>query len=215
MSRVVRCLIAAACCGPAALSGQRAVVGTHFAFGDYREINRTLRFTPGGAGATLELAWQRFGADVSFASLTYQPYDDSFGQKEFKATQVDARLRYRVYRGLSLEAGFTNRKSDDEFLGQSVGAVRVGALAAVGLGPAAGATVRYNFLAGGKFSGGGNASVGLEAGVGVFYGFANGRFRLTGAYEYQRFNRTVDTGSGDADVPIQQILARVGAAVAF
>lgn len=200
---------------PAALAAQRVVIGPHFAFGDYREINRTLRFNAGGAGGTIELAWRRFGADFAFASFTYEPYDDGLGQAEFKATQVDARLRYRVYRGLSLEAGFTNRESDDEFQGQSVGAVRLGAHAAVGLGPAAGATVRYNFLTGSKFSGGGSAGLGLEAGVGVFYGFAHGRFRLTGAYEYQRFNRTIDTGGGEADVPIQQILGRVGAAVAF
>jgi hypothetical protein len=194
-------------------SAQRVVAGAHFAFGDYREVSRALVYGATGIGGTLAVSWGRFGGDLEVAALEYEEDDGTL--TPFKATQLDGRLRYRVYRGLSVEAGFTNRKSDDEFLGQSVGAIRLGAHAAVGLGPAAGATVRYNFLTGSKFSGGGSAGLGLEAGVGVFYGFANGRFRLTGAYDYQRFNRTIDTGGTDEDVPIQQVLARIGAAVSF
>ena len=76
-------------------------------------------------------------------------------------------------------------------------------------------TVRANYLGGAKFSGGGNSSLGIEMGLGLSVGKANGRYRLTGDYEFQRFNRSTDNGSGEVKVPIQQALARIGLAVGF
>lgn len=212
-----RALLAAAACLTAAstAAAQRVVIGPQFAFGEYREITSTQRYVATGFGGTLTLAWKKLGADVSFAGLSYEPYDDGLGQQSFKATQLDAHLRYRVWRGASLEAGFVSRTSDNEFAAQSVGSIRLGAHAAVPLGPDAGAMVRYNVLVGSKFSGGGTAGLGMDVGLGVFYGLAKGRVRLTGDYEFERINRTVDPGTGDIDAPIQQILGKVGLAVTF
>jgi hypothetical protein len=42
-----------------------------------------------------------------------------------------------------------------------------------------------------------------------------GRLRLTGDYDFQRVARTTGSGAGQADVPIQQALGRLGIAVAF
>lgn len=200
---------------PAAAAAQNVVIGPQFAFGEYREITRTQRYIATGFGATLTLAWKKFGADVAYTGLSYEPYDDQLGQASFKANEFDVRVRYRVFRGVSLQAGVMNRKSDDEFAAQSVGSFRLGAHSAVTLGPGAGASVRYDFLLGSKFSGGGTAGFGMDVGLGVFYGFAKNRVRLTGDYEFQRVNRTVDPGSGDIDAPIQQILGKIGLAVTF
>ncbi len=74
----------------------------------------------------------------------------------------------------------------------------------------------YNLLLGAKFSGGGEAPIGIELGLAVSGDFKS-RFRLGAEYEVQRVDRTTATGpSGSSvDVPIQQSLLRLGAALIF
>jgi len=204
---------------PLGLSAQKMQLnaGAHFIFGDYKETAAALHYQGGGAGLWVGLSKGKLSADGAFASLSYKPVDDGFGFEDFKATQIDARLRYYIASGISAEVGMTSRKMDPEFAAQSAAAGRVGLRAQYVLGPGASLAVRGNYLAGGKFSGGGKAAFGLEVGLGLSVGATSGRWRVTADYEFQRFNRTTTpTGTGtEAKVPLQQALARLGAALGF
>jgi hypothetical protein len=215
----VRVAFAVLALAPASLAGQKLQLnaGAHVIFGDYKETAAALHYQGGGAGFWVGLTTGKLSADGAFAGLSYKPVDDDFGFEDFKATQLDARLRYYIASGISAELGMTSRKMDPEFAAQSASAARVGLRAQYLLGPGASLAVRGNYLAGGKFSGGGKAAFGLEVGLGLSVGATNGRWRVTADYEFQRFNRTTTpTGTGtEAKVPLQQALARVGAALGF
>jgi len=213
-----RVLVVAICVlVPAQLTAQKMQInaGANFIFGDYKETAAALHYQGGGAGLWVGLSKGKLSADAAFAGLTYKPVDDGFGFEDFKTTQIDARLRYYIASGISGEVGLTRRKADPEFAAQSAAAGRIGLRARYLLGPGADLTVRGNYLAGGKFSGGGKAAFGLEVGLGLSVGAGNGRWRVTADYEFQRFNRTTESGGVTNKVPLQQALARVGAALGF
>lgn len=201
---------------PIPVAAQRLVIGLSGAGGDYREVSNDLRYRMSGLGGAATFAAGRFAAEVSATALTYTA-DGANASEDFKATQFDGYLRVLMTRGVSFEVGATNRQVEakSEFLAQSAAAVRVGLHSAVELGQDAGAHLRVNYLAGARFSGGGSAPVAVDVGLGFYYGFARGRVRLTGDSQFQRFNRTVDPtdGGGSRDVPIQQILGKLGLAV--
>jgi len=205
------------CVAPAGLAAQKLQfnAGANFVFGDYKETAEALHYQGGGVGFWGGLSKGKLSADASFAGLSYKPVDAGSGFEEFKTTQIDARLRYYIASGISGEVGFTRRKMDPEFAAQSAAAGRVGLRASYLLGPGASLAVRGNYLAGGKFSGGGEAAFGLEVGLGLSVGATNGRWRITADYEFQRFNRTTQAGGVESKVPLQQALARVGAALGF
>jgi hypothetical protein len=203
--------------GASTLAAQRLQfnVGAQFAFADYKETAEALHYQGGGAGFWVAFKKGRLSGDGSFLATSYKPVDDGFGFEDFKTNQIDGRLRYYVASGVSVETGFTRRIVDPEFTAQSATAARFGLHASYLLGPGANLSLRGNYLAGGKFSGGGTAPFGLEVGLGLSVGAVNGRWRVTADYEFQRFNRVTDNGSGEVKVPLQQALARVGAAVGF
>lgn len=202
---------------PPVLAAQRFQInaGANVVFGDYKETSAALHYQGGGAGFWVGLTKGKFSADGALASVSYQPVDDGLGFEDFKATQIDARARYYLASGISAEAGFTRRMMDPEFAAQSVAAARLGLRASYLLGPGANLSIRGNYLAGAKFSGGGKAAFGLEVGLGLSVGASNGRWRVTADYEFQRFNRTTDGSGVETKVPLQQALARVGAALGF
>lgn len=214
-----RALVAAVLVGlaPATLCGQRLVLGIAGVGGNYREITNDLRYRVSGLGGSAQVTVGRLAAEAVVAGLTYTPSAGGTAAQEFQAVQVDGFLRYLVYRGVSLEAGVTNRTVADEdvFGAQSVGAIRIGAHSAVELGPAVGTALRVHYLAGSRFSGGGSAPFSLEVGLSVHYGFGRGRVRLTGDAQFQQFKRKVDPGGGERDVPMQQITGRLGLALAL
>ena len=197
---------------PIRLSAQMVGVGVQGVLAGYREQSSAIRFTGTGVAVSAWAARGKFSADVALASIDYEP-DETIGR--FKARQLDARARWYRVSGVSAEVGFTTRTADPEFDAQSVGAIRLGVRGHYLLGPGADITVRANYLGGAKFSGGGSSSLGIEMGLGLSVGKTNGRYRLTGDYEFQRFNRVTDNGSGEVKVPIQQALARIGVAVGF
>jgi hypothetical protein len=215
MTRALFC--AALLLGAPSLAAQRLKLnaGGQFAFGDYKETAAALHYQGGGAGFWVGLGKGKLSADASMLLMTYQPVDDGFGFEEFKTTQIDAKLRYYLASGVSAEVGFTRRIVDPDFSAQSAAAGRFGLRAAYLLGPGANLSLRGNYLAGAKFSGGGTAPFGLEVGLGLSVGAINERWRITADYEFQRFNRVTDNGSGEVRVPLQQAIARLGAAVGF
>jgi hypothetical protein len=209
-------LVAALTLGASGLAAQKAQLnaGGQFAFGDYKETSAALHYQGGGAGFWVGFSKGKLSADGSFLAMSFKPADDGSALVEFKTTQIDGKLRYYLASGVSAEIGFTRRIADPEFEAQSSAAARVGLRASYLLGPGANLSLRGNFLPGAKFSGGGKAGFGLEVGLGLSVGAINGRWRVTADYEFQRFNRVTNTGT-EVRVPLQQALARLGAAVGF
>lgn len=212
MRRAVLVLLLGAAATP--LAAQRFVFGLAGVGGDYREATNDLRYDVSGLGATAVLTLGRFAAEAAVMGLTYEPKQSGTAADKFEATQFDGYLRYRALRWASLELGVTNRDVKDEFRAQSAAAFRIGVHSAAALGPNGGVAARVNYLAGAKFSGGGSAPFAMDVGLSVFYAFARGRLRITGESQFQHFNRTVDVG-GKQDVPIQQVVGRLGLAVGF
>jgi len=212
MRRAVLVLLLGAAAAP--LPAQRFVFGLAGVGGDYREATNDLRYDVSGLGGTAVLTLGRFAAEAAVMGLTYEPNQSGTAADKFEATQFDGYLRYRVLRWASLELGVTNRDVKDEFRAQSAAAFRIGVHSAAALGANGGVAARVNYLAGAKFSGGGSAPFAMDVGLSAFYAFAKGRLRITAESQFQHFNRTVDVG-GTQDVPIQQVLGRLGLAVGF
>ncbi len=208
MRRLVVVSLALVAGAATAAAGQRASVGVQGAFGDYREVDSNLVYRGGGVAGTATLSWHKFGADVAVTRLSYDPHGGAATQS-FKSTQVDVHLRWYIANQVSFETGFLKRTIDPDFAAQSMGAFRIGARGLYSIGPGASLALRGNYLAGSKFSGGGSAGFGIELGLGISLGRSDGRFRVTGDYDFQRVNRKTTT----VDVPIQQSLARLGVSV--
>jgi hypothetical protein len=205
-------LVAAA----APLAAQRFVFGLAGVGGDYREATNDLRYDVSGLAGTALLTLGRFAAEATVSGLSYDPDESGTAAERFEAAQFDGYVRYRVVRWASLELGVTNREVREEFQfrAQSAAAFRVGVHSATALGPNGGVAARVNYLAGAKFSGGGSAPFAMDVGLSAYYAFARGRLRVTAESQFQHFSRTVDVG-GTQDVPIQQVLGRLGLAVGF
>ena len=202
---------------PTVLAAQHGTVGVQGVFGDYREVSSDLHYRGSGGGVTASFTFKKLGVEGSIAGITYDPVAGSTATVSFKATQLDVRVRYYITGPVSAEVGFVNRKAKPEFEAQSFGAIRAGVRMAYPLGPGVQMGLRGGMLFGSKFSGGGTVSgVGaLELALNMSVDGLKGRMRLTGDYDFQRIARTTGSGAGQADVPIQQALARLGIAVAF
>ena len=202
---------------PTVLAAQHGTVGVQAVFGDYREVSSDLHYRGSGGGATASFTFKKLGVEASIAGITYDPVAGSTATVSFKATQLDVRVRYSITGPVSAEVGFVNRKAKPEFEAQTMGAVRAGVHMAYPLGPGVQMGLRGGMLFGSKFSGGGTVSgVGaLELGLNMAVDGLRGRLRLTGDYDFQRVARTTGSGAGQANVPIQQSLGRLGIAVAF
>ena len=203
----------ALCVGAAAGAGaQHVSLGVQGVFGDYREVDSSLVYRGAGIAGAVTLFWHKLGVDVEVTRLSYDPHGGG-ADSSFKSTQVDMHLRWYIANQVSFETGFTKRTMDPEFAAQSMGAVRIGARGLYSIGTGASLSLRGNYLAGSKFSGGGSAGFGVELGLGISVGRSDGRLRATGDYGFQRVNRKRTGGVVGGDVPIQQSLARLGVSV--
>src|SRR5205807_931626 len=82
-------------------------------------------------------------------------------------------------------------------------------------GPRATVSLRANYLAAPKFSGGGRAAFSLDLGLDLDVRLA-GRLHGVVDYTFERVNRKTDPGgTGEIAAPIQQTLARVGLGIGF
>jgi hypothetical protein len=200
---------------PDRLSAQAFTVGPQFLLGEYRETARDLHFRGSGFAGALTFTYRKLSGDVAYGQLSYDPVDDGEATAGFTAKQFDARLRYYLRGPVSAELGVTSRQVDPEFTAQSAGAVRVGVRLSQLVDPSVRLSLRGNYLAAAKFSGGGSAPFGLELGLGVIGDLARGRVRLSADYEFQHYNRETDGGSGAVSVPMQQAVVRLGVAGSF
>ena len=193
-----------------AARAQRVQAGVQMAFGDYREVSGDLHWRGSGPAAWGSVSLRKLTLEARFAKLSYDPVAGSSATASFKATQFDGFARYYMANHVSAEVGVTNRKADPEFDAQSMAAVRIGARGSYLLGPGATIALRGNYLAGAKFSGGGKAPFAFDIGLSLAVGAVNGRYRLTGDYDFQTAKRKTVT-----DAPLQQTLARIGIAFGF
>ena len=199
------------------LTAQQFSIGPQIAFGDYKEVSPNLHYRGSGIAAKAAFQWKKFSGDVVVSKLKYKPASDGTATTEFDASEVNARLRYYIAGPISGELGIVNRNSDPELEAQSVGAVTVGARMAHLLGPGVHMNVNAGVLVGSKFSGGGTTGAlgAVELGLGFTVDALRGRLQLTGDYDFQRYSRETDDGSGPAAAPIQQSVGRIGLAIAF
>jgi hypothetical protein len=192
-------------------AAQTVSLGVHGALGDYREVSSNLHYSGVGGGVSLAFHVGRFSAEGAAVRISYDPKNGNAGLTSFKATQLDGRLGFDVGSGLTAEVGVLRRNVDPELTAQEMGAARIGVRYSKLLGPGASVSLRSDYLAGAKFTGGGTAGLAFELGLLVSAGPQNGRFRVTGEYGFQRVDRKVSNTS----VPIEQSLVRLGLAVGF
>ena len=197
-------------------AAQRVGIGVQGAFGDYREVSPGLHYRGTGGGGMAFFTVGKLSADVAVVRLDFDTVAGSGATESFKATQFDARVRWFLVSGVSVEVGVMSRKVDPDFAAQAMGALRLGLRAVYALGPEAALSFRGNYLGAARFSGGGSAPLGLELALGLSAGMRNGRLRLIADYEFQRVDRKTNPGgAGEVKVPIEQSLARIGVAVGF
>lgn len=200
---------------PVPVVAQHGQIGPELGIAEYREATSSLRYRGVGPGVAGALTFRRFTAEGAFVSMRMNPTSSSQATESFRATLIDAWLRWDPVNYLGLEVGLTKRSTDSQFAAQSVGAVRVGARTHYLLGPGAGVWLRGGYLAGARFSGGGKAPTAMELGLGLEIRWSS-HFRAAAQYSFQRLDRkTNPAGGADVAVPIEQALARVGLAVGF
>jgi hypothetical protein len=200
---------------PASAVAQHGSVGPELGVGEYREGASNMRYRGSGPGFAGAVEFHGIKAEAAIASIRWHPTGGSDATESFRATLIDAWLRWEALDYLGFEVGLTNRSVDPEFAAQSVGALRIGARTHYPLGPGAAIWLRGNYLAGAHYSGGGGSSVALELGLGVDVRWSS-RLRAAAQYSFQRLDRkTHPAGGAEAKVPIEQALARIGLALAF
>jgi hypothetical protein len=184
-------------------------VGVHGVGVAHAEITDERRVFGGGIGGMASLRVKRFGLDVTgfIASLD----STNGGGDAFDVRQADLRVSYAFTRGLAVEIGGGQRKTDPEFAATDVSMGRIGLLSEIPVSRAGGFWGRGAYLVGLKFNGGGEAGLAFEVGFGAGFGTKNGRFRVRVEYEYQRIDRTVN----QVDVPIQVSVAKLGLDLGF
>lgn len=199
--------------GSSSAQAQQATAGLEYAFAEYSEQGGSLHFAGSGVAGHASVGWGRFGLHVSAASLAFDPESEAGAADPFDLVQMDLRLRARVSKRVSVEAGYLQRDVQPLHAAQSVGAARVGAILDVPLAPGSEVTVRTGYLAGAAFSGGGAAPFAIEIGLGASYAPWSGRVRVTGDLEFQRFDRSTSAPTGRLASPIQSSTARIGVSI--
>ena len=204
--------------GPASSSARSDVtIGPEFGVsGEYREAAADLRYRGLWAGRRGAVTFHRFTAEGSFVSLQMDPTDDSQATESFRATLIDAWLRWEA-----LELPRLRSRSPESLhrfrVRRAVRGRRAHRRAHAGPARAG----RGYLVAGGLSRGRAvfrrwecadrrwrSASGWMSAGRACFRGSAQ--------YSFQRFDRkTNPAGGAEVSVPIVQSLARIGLAVAF
>jgi hypothetical protein len=190
---------------------QRVGGGVAYAFADYAEQGASLRFAGSGVAGNASVEWRRLALLLGATTMSFAP--DAGTAAPFDMLQADARLRLRVSRLASVEAGWLHRDVEPLHAAQSVAALRLGVLVAFPVAAGSEVSLRSSWLAGSRFSGGGSAPFGVEVGLGMAYAPWSERVRITGDLEFQRFDRRTSTPSGRLDAPIQSTTAKIGVAL--
>lgn len=193
------------------LCGQRLVrVGVHSLGMTYTEVAETSRSEGVGVAATLQLRWRRLGLEglVSKARLKPVSNDDL---EQYDIVQLDVRFNFWVAPIVALEIGGEWWSIDPEFAAQEAGAGRIGIVTQYPLARISEVWARAAYLVNPRFSGGGDAGLAIDLGMGIGVGTSNGRFRVVAESNFQRIDRQVN----NVEVPLQVTQARLGVVVGF
>jgi len=171
----------------------------------YNELRPEDRLRGFGAAGFVGYERSNWGVDaeVNWRSLSGS---DASGGGSVTFIGGGIRGRYRVWRTLSVEAGFESRSVDPEFATQDVALARLGLYYRTPLTSLADVWIRGATIPFSTFSGGGEAGLGVGLGMGVRIGPASARWRAVAVYDFQRLDRTVR----GVDVPIQMEGVRIG-----
>jgi hypothetical protein len=198
------------------LPAQQFTVGGGYALTDYREQASFLHFRGSGPTVMLNVERGRIALRGEASHLSLNPTGDAASSLEdFTADQFSVRLGVRTYSLVTVEAGWFRRSIAPSRAAQSYTALTFGLGAAYPLAPGADIALRTAYVAGRDFTGGGSAPFGIELGLAAAYGPGTGRFRLTGAFDFQRIDRRTDQSGTRLSVPIQTSVARFGLEVKF
>lgn len=215
MTRLVVLTVVWGALAAGAAGAQHVTIGAQGVMADYKEVDAGLRYSGWGYGGTATAQWRKFSAEVAVVRLNLDPTNGSSAPAGFKATQLDAWIGYAVSPYASLEVGLARRSPSDDFEAQSLGALRLGARSAYEIGPGAVISLRANYLAAAKFSGGGHAPFALDLGLGLDLRLAS-RVHALAHYQFQRVDRKTNPGgTGEIPAPLQLSVARAGLAVGF
>ncbi len=185
-------------------------LGIHSVGMTYTELTDATKSEGVGAGATLQLRWRRFGLEGLVAKARLKPVNNDELQ-EYDFVQFDVRLNYWIASIVALEIGGEWWQIDPEFAAQEVGAGRIGIVSRYPLAKISEIWARGAYLINPRFSGGGEAGLAVEVGLGVAVGTSNGRFRVVAESNFQRIDRRVN----GVEVPLQLTQARLGVVVGF
>lgn len=197
-------LLALAGVSPAA--AQRLRLGVHGVTVGHNEISEQLHADGLGIGALVGVRLGRLGFEARGYWADLDP--DRVENTAFTVVQVDVRASVLVARSIALEVGAGRKWVDPDFATQEVGLFRLGILSEYPLSNIATVWARGAYFVAPQFSGGGKAGLAVELSLGTAIATANGRLRLIGEYEFQRFDREVER----LDVPIQVTVVRLGVA---
>ena len=192
-------------------AAQRLVrIGIHSLGMTYTEVTEAAKSEGVGAGATLQFRWRRFGLEGLVAKARMKPVNNDELQ-EYDFTQFDVRFNYWIASIVALEIGGEWFSIDPEFAAQEMGAGRIGIVSQYPLAKISEIWARGAYLVNPRFSGGGEAGLAVEVGLGVAVGSSNGRFRVLAESNFQRIDRKVN----GVEVPLQVTQARLGVVVGF
>jgi hypothetical protein len=205
---LVTVVLAVALTTPA--SAQRLLrIGAHSVGMTYTELTEDTKAEGVGGGATLQLRWRRFGLEGLVAKARMKPIND--GLDEYDFLQFDVRLNYWIASIVAIEVGGEWWSIDPEFAAQEVGAGRIGVVSHYPLANISEIWARGAYLVNPRFSGGGEAGLAVEVGLGIAVGTSNGRFRVVAESNFQRIDRRVN----GVEVPLQLTQARLGVVFGF
>lgn len=203
LSVVLSCLCAATAVGQT-IRFRLDVVGLTYQEGGNQGVD-----LGSGVGGAVDFRLKRFLITVDGHTARMVPEDD--GAVEYDFAQFDVRVGYEFTPFLALQVGGQRRYVTPEFAAQEVGMLSVGVLSENQLNRISSVWLRGAYLINPQFSGGGQSELSFDFGLGVAVGTANGRFRGSAEYSFQRIDRQVD----NVAVPIQVSVARLGIALGF
>jgi hypothetical protein len=168
------------------------------------EDTRQARGLGFGVGAHAELSGFRAAARYLHASLSA----DFSIQPDYNVDEIDFVVSWFWRPYLAAQIGMVRRFISPDLVAQDVGLIRIGVLSESRLARIAGVWVRGAFLPLSRFSGGGDAALGLEFGLGVEVGDPVARLQGFASFDYQRIDREA---AGEA--PLQFSVGQLGVKV--
>lgn len=173
------------------------------------EVTRTRQARGLGIGGAVQVDFGRML--VTVRGLTASLQADFSVQPDYAMRVIEAVATYRWRPPLDFEVGLERRWFSPDFAAQNVGLVRLGVHSASRLSSLGTIEAHLAYLPFIRFSGGGDASLGGEIGLGVMVGQPAGRIVGLLDYTYQRIDRHVNSDAAR----ISYAVARAGIATRF